>query len=312
MVLVMLSHWVSCLWLYLGRDAYRQHTLGWVERFIDSERDDVVSLYWRSQYWTVSTILTVGYGDVRAVRDDEAFFATVVILSGNVLFAYLVGLITDYINNLNLTAALFRDKLARLRNFMEYRQLTPVVQERIADLYSGRLWLSTGGVEEKTILGTLPISIRRNVSLLLYADLLIEVPLFQDAEFGFVQSLCDQLLPQVYPPLANVIQINEIGREMFFCVHGQCEVLDKEGACVFTISDGMFFGEVGVLFSVKCTATVRTHGYSDLLSLSKDALDDAMRDYPKQAEKISLLAQQRMQQLGISAEVKPSPAAFQG
>ena len=66
------------------------------------------------------------------------------------LFAYLIGLITNYINNLNLTAALFRDKLARLRNFMEYRQLSPEVQTRIADRYSGRLWLSTGGTEEKT------------------------------------------------------------------------------------------------------------------------------------------------------------------
>ena len=102
-------------------------------------------------------------------------------LGSNVLFAYLIGLITNYINNLNLTAALFRDKLARLRNFMEYRQLSPEVQTRIADLYSGRLWLSTGGTEEKTILATLPISIRRNVSLLLYAELLIDVPLFQAA-----------------------------------------------------------------------------------------------------------------------------------
>ena len=44
--------------------------------------EQVVSLYWRSQYWAVSTILTVGYGDVRAVRDDEVGFATFVILSG--------------------------------------------------------------------------------------------------------------------------------------------------------------------------------------------------------------------------------------
>ena len=64
--------------------------------------------------------------------------------------------------------------------------------------------------------------------------------------------------------------------------------------------------QVGVLFSVKCTATVRTLGYCDLLSLSKEALDDAMRDYPKQAQKISTLAQERMQQLGIAADVKRS------
>ena len=55
-------------------------------------------------------------------------FAVFVMLFGQFFFAYFVGLITNYINNLNLAAALFRDKLARLRAFMEYRQLSPGVQ----------------------------------------------------------------------------------------------------------------------------------------------------------------------------------------
>ena len=63
--------------------------------------------------------------------------------------------------------------------------------------------------------------------------------------------------------------------------------------------DGMFFGEVAVLFSVKCTATVRTVTYCDLLSLSKEGLGDAMRDYPKAANIISSRAKERMKQLGI-------------
>jgi len=219
-----------------------------------------------------------------------------------VLFAYLIGLITNYINNLNLTAALFRDKLAKLRSFMEYRQLSPALQARIADLYAGPLWLSTGGVDEQSIIASLPVSMRRNVSLLLYADLLINVPIFQGAEFGFVQSLADQLTPQAYPPGTDVIQFGEVAREMFFCVRGRCAVLDRDGKRVFLIKDGMTFGEVGVLFSVKCTATIQTLSFSDLLSLSKEGLSLSMRDYPKQAQRISALAMQRMEQLGINAE----------
>ena len=95
--------------------------------------------------------------------------------------------------------------------------------------------------------------------------------------------------------------IGEIGREMFFCARGECEVLGPNEQRIFTVTDGMFFGEVAVLFSVKVTATVRTSTYCDLLSLSKESLGDAMRDYPKAAQIISGRAKERMKQLGIES-----------
>jgi len=90
---------------------------------------------------------------------------------------------------------------------------------------------------------------------------------------------------------------------MFFCARGECEVLGADEQRVFTIRDGMFFGEVAVLFSVKCTATVRTVTYCDLLSLSKEALGEAMRDYPKAAGIIAARAKDRMAQLGIESSL---------
>jgi len=244
--------------------------------------------------------MTVGYGDIAPSTNEEVAFAAVVCFAFHAVFSYMLGLITNYVFSLNRTAALFRDKLAQLNAFMEYRQLSPSVRARISELYSGRLWLSTGGLDEQAILSSLPASIRRNVSLLMYAELLLNVPLFTDAEFGFIQSLADKLRPHVYPPNELVVLIGEIGREMFFCARGECEVLGSDEQRVFTITDGMFFGEVAVLFSVKCTATVRTVTYCDLLSLSKEALGDAMRDYPKAAQIIASRAEARMQQLGIS------------
>ena len=67
--------------------------------------------------------------------------------------------------------------------------------------------------------------------------------------------------------------------------------------------DGMFFGEIAVLYSVKVTATVRTVSYCDLLSLSKEALSDAMHDYPKAAQIVSQKAAERTKQIGVQISV---------
>ena len=328
LLLIFLSvHWITCIWLYLGV----HYSYGWARvnplHAADLARCDASpfhgcwGLYVKSLYWVVATLITVGYGDIHPTTNEEVIFAAVVIFCFHATFSYMLGLITSYVFSLNRTAALFRDKLAQLSAFMEYRQLSPSVRSRISELYSGRLWRSTGGLDEQAILSALPASIRRNLSLLLYAELLLNVPLFSDAEFGFIQSLADRLRPHVYPPNELVVLIGEIGREMFFCARGDCEVLGRDNVRVFTITDGMFFGEVAVLFSVKCTATVRTVTYCDLLSLSKEALGEAMRDYPKAAQIIHVRAKDRMKQLGIqstmlrevaaAAQEQPVPAAPQ-
>ena len=318
LLLILLSiHWLACIYMWLGVSPD-----GWARispihaseiSLCDSHRyDGCWGLYFKSLYWTISTLITVGYGDVFPTTNPEVAFVTIVTFCFHSIMAYMLGLITSYVFSLNRTAAMFRDKLNQLSAFMEYRQLSPQVRSRISELYSGRLWRSTGGLDEQAILSSLPASIRRNLSLLMYAELLLNVPLFRQAEFGFIQSLADHLRPHVYPPSEVVVLVGEIGREMWFCARGECEVLGKDGVHVFTITDGMYFGEVAALYSVKCTATVQTVTYCDLLSLTKEALSDAMQDYPKAAEIVSLKAAERMKQIGVQIQAIRDVVANEG
>eukprot|EP00966_Prymnesium_polylepis_P027671 639592-Prymnesium_polylepis.1 len=128
-VVVMMYHWVSCLWLWIGLNRMDDHD-GWIARLAPADANYVLSLYYRASYWTLATILTVGYGDVRPVSDEEVAFTTFVALGSALLLAYLIGLITNYINNLNLTAALFRAKAAEPRGPVAH--LRPVLGPHVA------------------------------------------------------------------------------------------------------------------------------------------------------------------------------------
>jgi hypothetical protein len=57
--------------------------------------------YMLSLYWTVTTVSTVGYGDYSPNTDLEIVFTMIVQFVGIMLFAYLMGNVSNVITNLN-------------------------------------------------------------------------------------------------------------------------------------------------------------------------------------------------------------------
>ena len=90
-----------------------------------------------------------------------------------------------------------------------------------------------------------------------------------------------------YLPGDFIVKENEYGDEMFMIASGSCEVLVK-GKAVRTFSKNDFFGEIALMKSekVRRTATIRATGYSEIVSLTKDAFLRLMREYPESAQEV--------------------------
>lgn len=71
-----------------------------------------------------------------------------------------------------------------------------------------------------------------------------------------------------------------------------CDIFSESGQVLTKMYSGDFFGEIGILniegASNKRTADVRSVGYAELFSLSKEDVLTAVKDYPE-AEVISYL-----------------------
>jgi glucose-6-phosphate 1-dehydrogenase len=124
-------------------------------------------------------------------------------------------------------------------------------------------------------------------------EILERVPLFAGCDPVFLNSVAMALNPLVCGAGEVIIRKGDPAGEMYFICRGQVEVLDGKGQVVSTLSDGGFFGEVGLILSQPRTATIRAATSCDLFVLDRADLARVLKDHPQFAQSIAAIAQSR-------------------
>jgi len=75
--------------------------------------------YTASIYWAVTTMATVGYGDINTQNNLERGFAVFAMLVGATTFGFIIGCISDIIQTSNIEKVKRKDKMSRLTNYSQ-------------------------------------------------------------------------------------------------------------------------------------------------------------------------------------------------
>ena len=105
-----IAHLMGCLWysISLGEDGKHKPTSWICARYDDSgDSCDTLELsvsqkYTASIYWAITTMATVGYGDINTQNNAERGFAVFAMLVGATTFGFIIGCISDIIQTRTL------------------------------------------------------------------------------------------------------------------------------------------------------------------------------------------------------------------
>jgi voltage-gated potassium channel len=86
-------------------------------------------------------------------------------------------------------------------------------------------------------------------------SMVAKVPIFAGVDAAVIAEIVDKLIPLVVPPRHTIVRRGEVSDAMYFIASGEVEV-DLIHSPPRLLSDGDFFGEIGVMMNRKRTATV--------------------------------------------------------
>ncbi len=292
LVSVMSAHWIAVFWLLIGGSA---------------GETDKITIYIKGLYWTVTTLTTIGYGDIVPQTNPQRIFTMIVMIIGAGLYGYIIGNITNLLSKVDYAKAVFTEKMEKIHIFLNYRKVPEDLKAKIFGYYDF-IWQNRRGYDETSIMEELPEALRLKVAMFLNKKVFEKISIFAGASEDFIEDIVMVLKPAVFTPGDYIFKKGEVGSSMYFIAQGRVEVLnDLSREVIAVISEGGFFGEFALLESRPRSATVRAVDFCDLYSLDRDSFYRVLQNYPEFHEKIKKIYKDRDGKMKKFGTVKGKP-----
>ena len=293
-VIGLLIHWLACGWFLIAAiEGFPPDS--WVVRCgVEAARPGVQ--YVRSLYWTITTMTTVGYGDITPARTAEYIVSMVVMLLGASMYAFIIGNVASLLSNLDSAKADYWNRMEAVAEYLRYRRVPTRLGTRIRNYYE-YLWARHRGLHEDSFFGDLPRPLRLEVLMHLTRDLLGNAPLFKYCSASLRNTLLMALEPRTYDPESLVVCNGEVGREIFFVSQGKLNIIAPGGEVAGDLQDGDYFGHMSLILGEKRSASVKATTYCEIFVLTAKAYEDIRKDYPELRDVMKKMASEASEKL---------------
>ncbi|EEF32836.1 Potassium channel AKT2/3, putative [Ricinus communis] len=277
-VTLFLVHCAGCLY-YLLADRYPHQGRTWIGAVIPNFRETSLWIrYISAMYWSITTMTTVGYGDLHAVNTMEMIFIIFYMLFNLGLTAYLIGNMTNLVVEGTRRTMEFRNSIEAASNFVCRNRLPRRLKDQILAYMCLRF--KAESLNQNHLIEQLPKSICKSICQHLFLPTVEKVYLFKGVSREILMLLVAEMKAEYIPPREDVIMQNEAPDDVYIVVSGEVEIIDSDlekERVVGTLQCGDMFGDVGALCCRPQSFTFRTKTLSQLLRLKTSSLIEAMQ-----------------------------------
>ncbi|KAL5582527.1 hypothetical protein UlMin_014969 [Ulmus minor] len=220
--------------------------------FADAFTNDVVSTSFVQKYlyclwWGLRNLSSYGQTLETTRFLGETLFCILICIIGLILFSHLIGNMQTYLQSMTVRLEEWRVKRRDTEEWMRHRQLPPDLQERVRRFVQYQ-WLATRGVNEESILRSLPLDLRREIQRHLCLALVRRVPFFSQMDDQLLDAICERLVSSLSIQGTYIFREGDPVNEMLFVIRGQLESSTTNGGRSgffnsITLRPGDFCGE---------------------------------------------------------------------
>ncbi|XP_068185214.1 potassium voltage-gated channel subfamily H member 8 [Antennarius striatus] len=242
------------------------------------------SSYVTSLYFALSSLTSVGFGNVSANTDSEKIFSICTMLIGALMHAVVFGNVTAIIQRMYSRRSLYHTRTKDLKDFIRVHRLPKAMEQRMLECFQ-TTWSVNNGIDVSELLKDFPDELRADIAMHLNKELL-QLSLFESASRGCLRSLSLIIKTSFCAPGEFLIRQGDALQAIYFVCSGSMEVL-KDNTVLAILGKGDLIGSDSLTKEqvIKTNANVKALTYCDLQYISLKGLREVLRLYPEYAQK---------------------------
>jgi len=308
--LIFLMHMLGCFWFYLqtnivAEDCHDPHVnvlvLGqpgevpdhcrtWLTEYDGgsgfSAPTDIQYIY--SVYWALTTLTTVGYGDITPTNDAERVYTLIALLIGALVFGYLMTSVGDLVANLDNRANMVNEKLDNIQELILHHRLPPSLATRVRS-YTEYYYSKQSMHDPSEVLTHLSPALGREVREFFLSKSIEEILLLRKYPKEFKLELHPSLSACYMEASEIILEKGRLPKELYFMRKGEVQGLSHSKQMLFKLSDpGRTFDE-HCLLQRSCPFSYVAITRCELYTMPTEVLIKAVRSHLNEQERARLL-----------------------
>ncbi|XVE67954.1 hypothetical protein DITRI_Ditri09bG0029400 [Diplodiscus trichospermus] len=284
------QYWANVTHVLANCDARNNNVDFKFGMFADAFSNDVASenfviKYLYCLWWGIRNLSSYGQNLETSIYIWENLFCIFICIFGLILFSLLIGKMQTSLQSMTVGIEEWRVKRRDTEEWMRHRQLPENLQKHVLRFVQYK-WLATRGVDEESILQSLPSDLRRQIQRHLRLSLVRRVPFFLQMDDQLLDAICGRLVSSLCTEGNYIVREGEPVSEMLFIIRGQLESSTTNGGRSgffnsITLRAGYFCGEELLTWALMAnsslnlplsTRTVRVISEVEAFSLEADDL----------------------------------------
>lgn len=287
--LCFMVHILGCFWYYVAVLSFEAGAeITWVMAYDDGSAVDgpVSRQYIFSVYWALTTLTTIGYGDITPTNMLERYYCLLAMLIGAMMFGYMMSTIGSMVQQMDQEASMKEQRMDAVKEWMSSRNMPRKLFVRVRKYYE-HFYERKSAFDEEAIVKGLTPALQQEVTTVLLRDSLGHFPLFALLGVEFQRSVYSQLKPLTYANTDVIYARGDFSHDIYFLRKGTVDVLASglDTKTLYRLHGGQYFGEEVVTHQRRGCSVV-SNGWTEIWSLSGSVLDHTMEQFPDLVAKL--------------------------
>lgn len=246
--------------------------------------------YITSLYFVVTTLATVGTGDITAYTVPERVCALGLMAFGVAFYSSIISTVAFCLADSPNTLS---KQLLAVDNFTKAVKLPTVLHSKLTQQVTfSHSRSQVHWPKYNQLLSDVPLFLSSELSLYIYQTLVSQVRFLQDKSPALVADLAARLKGLNMNEQQEIYEEGSLGGEVFFLINGRVE-LTRQQVKFLTYVQGSYFGELEVLWGWKRTDSAWTKERAELMVLDKSDFQFILNRYAEFRSEILEIALMR-------------------